>query len=645
MTLLNNISLIAENKALVGIMWSFLQVAAEGVMVWAIAAVIYELIPHRFNKAKYGLILLTMGAFPVLFITHLLNYEPIANTRQVISAVFVNPPVISEDINVYNTWYQNITELTKTLATEYFHPLVMGWLVGMLFFSTRLLWQAKALKKLRKQAIPIQNTQLQSQLKVWQDRLKISRKVALLGSKAVFIPLTMGIMKPVIILPLSILGQMPYDQLETIVMHELAHIKRYDYLVQLLQRVVEAVFFFHPAIWWCSNKLQNQREWLCDDMVLTYTRDKAAYARALLAANAHARSSFLLAMGLSVNKTNSLSYRIKRMIMEPKTYSRKMQWFVPIIMLAFVFITVAFTNRSLKNTEITKGGVHNGNFNHPVPMSQISDDGNFVDDTLKLDCDGINFIDLDNQLITKTKSIDGNKTQYKIQFKDGEVVAMWVNGEKIPKEDFPKHQKLIKDTKQDIADTEEKLRQTMQSLEDIDLEVIMDGVEAGLEAVAGIDWEGLMDVVDDALESIDTDEIEMELEKAMSEFDKAQVHKEIERAMEEVDTDEIRREIAEGLREARIEMHREMARESMRQWDPEDIRKQMYDIRMHLDTMDKERVRQEMMEVQKRMHQLRKDMLLEQSELRDKAKENISTEEKLDQMEQQLEKLEKMKNK
>src|SRR5258706_667642 len=90
-----------------------------------------------------------------------------------------------------------------------------------------------------------------------------------------------GWLRPAILTPVGMLAGLPVAQIEAILLHELAHIRRLDYLVNLAQGCVEAVMFYHPAVWWISSVIRAERENCCDDIVVDYTGDAREYAAAL----------------------------------------------------------------------------------------------------------------------------------------------------------------------------------------------------------------------------------------------------------------------------------------------------------------------------------------------------------------------------
>ena len=109
----------------------------------------------------------------------------------------------------------------------------------------------------------------------------MDRTVALLESCLTEVPVVMGVIRPVILMPVGLLAGLPVGQVDAILLHELAHIRRYDYLVNLMQAVVEGLLFYHPAVWWISRMMRTERENCCDDLVVSVTGGALEYATAL----------------------------------------------------------------------------------------------------------------------------------------------------------------------------------------------------------------------------------------------------------------------------------------------------------------------------------------------------------------------------
>ncbi len=159
--------------------------------------------------------------------------------------------------------------------------LVLAWSIGVCSLSLRLVGGWLEVQRLRRCHTQSLGEPLLSKLEELKARLQVIRPVQLLKSALVEVPTVLGWLRPVILLPASTLTGLTPAQLESILSHELAHVRRNDYLVNILQRVVETVLFYHPAVWWMSKCIREERERCCDDLVIQVCGDRFGYARAL----------------------------------------------------------------------------------------------------------------------------------------------------------------------------------------------------------------------------------------------------------------------------------------------------------------------------------------------------------------------------
>jgi beta-lactamase regulating signal transducer with metallopeptidase domain len=163
-------------------------------------------------------------------------------------------------------------------------PTIVGlWMVGTGVFSLRLLggW-ILARRWVRRDARPLAGPWI-DRLGRLKERMRVARAVRLLESARIEVPMVVGWLRPAILVPVAALSGLSVDELEAILAHELAHIRRHDYLVNMLQCIVETLVFYHPATWWISRVIRREREHCCDDMAVAACRDRLTYARALAA--------------------------------------------------------------------------------------------------------------------------------------------------------------------------------------------------------------------------------------------------------------------------------------------------------------------------------------------------------------------------
>jgi len=159
--------------------------------------------------------------------------------------------------------------------------LLAGWAMGVLLLSTRFLGSWVRVQRLRRRSASPVPSEWHLVLSRLCRELKLSRTVRLLQSAAVEVPTALGWLRPVILLPACALAGLSPLQLEAILAHELAHIRRGDFLVNLLQSLVEVLLFYHPAVWWLSARIRTEREHCCDDVAADLVGDPLLLARAL----------------------------------------------------------------------------------------------------------------------------------------------------------------------------------------------------------------------------------------------------------------------------------------------------------------------------------------------------------------------------
>ncbi|WP_026953158.1 M56 family metallopeptidase [Algoriphagus mannitolivorans] len=146
--------------------------------------------------------------------------------------------------------------------------LVNIWFLGALLFLVRLLNSLSEIRLLKKTSSPVSDFELEKVMYRLVGKLNITRDVKLKISRRAISPLTFGTLKPIILLPAGLVFQLSPAQLEAILAHELAHVKRNDYLINLLLSSLEVIFFFHPCYWWMSSAIQELRENAADDLVV-----------------------------------------------------------------------------------------------------------------------------------------------------------------------------------------------------------------------------------------------------------------------------------------------------------------------------------------------------------------------------------------
>lgn len=159
--------------------------------------------------------------------------------------------------------------------------LVAAWLVGTTVLWVRMLGGWILTEQLRCKFVRPASNEWQQALDRLKTRLQVSRPAQLLVSSMVQVPVVVGWLRPAVLVPVGALVGLPSAQVEALLLHELAHIRRHDYLVNVLQNVAEAILFYHPAVWWISRHIRIERELCCDDAAVAASGDVFTYACAL----------------------------------------------------------------------------------------------------------------------------------------------------------------------------------------------------------------------------------------------------------------------------------------------------------------------------------------------------------------------------
>ncbi|WP_448547348.1 TonB family protein [Thalassotalea fusca] len=157
----------------------------------------------------------------------------------------------------------------------------VGWMTVVLCLSAKLLMELYSVNRLPKSHVLPVNEELQQRFDDLVRQIGLSKAPTLLISMKSQVPMVIGWLKPVVLLPAAMLTGLTPSQLDMLLLHELAHVRRHDYLVNFIQTLVEILLFFHPAVRWVSKQMRNEREYCSDDMAVSVCQKPLAYARAL----------------------------------------------------------------------------------------------------------------------------------------------------------------------------------------------------------------------------------------------------------------------------------------------------------------------------------------------------------------------------
>ncbi len=250
-----------------------------------------------------------------------------------------------------------------------------AWLIGVLLFSIRLVSASAHTVALKRRTEPADDT-LTSMVATLAARLGVTRRVTVLVSRVTASPATLGWIRPVILLPPATVLGLTTHQLEALVAHELAHVRRHDYAVNVLQMMAETLFFYHPAIWLVSRRIRVERELCCDDIAIEACGDAVGYAKALTQVARLRLQSEGLAMGAS---SNPLLRRIQRVLGAGYTGNTVSPLWIVVTVLVMM-VAILWTGTRAQSSQIStdgaalRGRVIDAATGQPIPGARVRAD-------------------------------------------------------------------------------------------------------------------------------------------------------------------------------------------------------------------------------------------------------------------------------
>jgi uncharacterized protein (TIGR03435 family) len=263
--------------------------------------------------------LLACAALGAMMAAPLVTWElmrPVDASPEAMYRIRSTPATASTtDIATTNTLPDSVRATVSGVQPE---PLLL-WVVLVWFAGAMVLWVRLAggwvvAARMRSMLVRRAPPEWQQSLQELGTRIGLSRPVRLLVSALVQVPTVVGWLRPVVLVPVGALGGLPAEHMEALLLHELAHIRRHDYLMNILQSVAESLLFYHPAVWWLSGHIRTERELCCDDVAVSISGDAVTYARALAQLESY-RPAYLNT-ALAANG-GSLRNRIARLLGRP----------------------------------------------------------------------------------------------------------------------------------------------------------------------------------------------------------------------------------------------------------------------------------------------------------------------------------------
>jgi bla regulator protein blaR1 len=479
--------------------WALLYSLWQGLLIYATLFVILKALPNINARVKYYI---SLSAFAGLFLWFTDTW---AEQFQKLKGVTVYISQTAADAGVGSTY--TVKTFTGPDAQTPLHnmlprlephlPLLLVlYTAGLAFMLLRFLVNILQVRALRTQGLMPLAPKYLDLLSACREKLNITRPVAIYLSGRITVPMMLSVVKPMILLPVATLNHLSIEQLEAIISHELAHIRRHDYLVNLLQTIAETILFFNPFVWLISRIIRKEREHCCDDMVVANSADPLPYAKALAIIEGNRYYSNKLTIAATGNK-HQLFHRIKRIMEMKKTninYSQLTIILAAIIAITFTAAMFTFTPSFAQKAKKTE-------------KSDTTKKSVYKYKTVRIDKDG-------NR--TEEERVSDKPMSNKMDDGGDEVIVSYKDGDSTKKV-----RKIIINNKTVNINGDEIEREVHNAMNEVDKELSkVDWDEINMEIEKGLD-EIKKELADGKLQKEISIEIKKEMEHAKESIEKA----------------------------------------------------------------------------------------------------------------------------
>lgn len=363
------------------ICWTLIHSLWQGLILAALAGLLVLFTRRSVAAFRYNMLatlfFVFMGVVAFTFVREL-NRPASGNT--VVSLTPVNPTQVTSQLSLPEDPAIEVYQEEGYIArfTGYFNQhaslLVAVWFLVFLAKTVKLMSGLVYIQRIRHYKVHTPAGFWIGRMKELAHALGIKMPVRLLESELVKVPLVAGFLKPVILVPIGLMANLPAEQVEAILLHELAHIRRRDFLVNLAQSFAEILFFFNPAVLWLSSLLREEREHCCDDMAIAVTQSKTGYIHALVSFQEYQIENtppYALAFP---GKKNQLLNRVKRIIdNNNKTLNMAEKSFLVLCFSLIGILAMVFAQPDKKNDSVKKAAQQKKELLSPGKDIQVKD--------------------------------------------------------------------------------------------------------------------------------------------------------------------------------------------------------------------------------------------------------------------------------
>ncbi|MGF7218585.1 beta-lactamase regulating signal transducer with metallopeptidase domain/archaellum component FlaC [Spirosoma lacussanchae] len=299
--------------------WTLLHAIWQGFALVLPAALVLHGLRNRSSVLRYRVAVLTLlSQLLASAVTFWWYYTPAVPAAAALRPAYASPALSVRWQTATQTlpWHQQMQQFLDAHLSQF----VLAYLIGVAVFAVRLAGGWLYLQRLSRTATRPMSSQVVELTQSLRAFMQIGPVIQVRESARVVVPMVVGVLKPVLLLPVSLTTSLSVQEVEAVLAHELAHVKRHDYAVNLVQSVVEVLYFFHPALWWLSARIREEREHCCDGLAVEAVGGNGRILAQALARVEELRLTQLatptLAMAFA-SKRQHLLHRVRRVLGVP----------------------------------------------------------------------------------------------------------------------------------------------------------------------------------------------------------------------------------------------------------------------------------------------------------------------------------------
>lgn len=377
----------------------------QGALLATLTALIVLFTTKSSAKIRYNLFVGCLSLFVLAvgatFVVELNQYNPAITDSS--PAIFSGQGKGTIQSGTVNTVINPaLAEKLVTYLSKYASSIVLIWFLIICAKSIRFMVDIRTLFQLRTSKVYHPGTVLTDKVNALAIQYGIKEGIEILQSGIIKVPMVLGHIKPLILVPLGLVNGLSMEEVDAILRHEIAHIKRRDYLVNLLQSIVEILFFFNPAVLWLANLIRTERENCCDDLAVSGVETKIDYIKALVSCQEFATAMPAYVMAVNGGKSQLIN-RVQRLVSSRNQSLNKLEKvIIGLVLISSVAVSSAFSGQDSRNPGIAE---------KVLKQERKVDSAENISDILM------------SEIHNETQQTDNSGTIYNQLFKDGLIKA------------------------------------------------------------------------------------------------------------------------------------------------------------------------------------------------------------------------------